>query len=293
MQKMEKLPELENIPYKFALNIQAVYNNLKTAEKKAANYFLSYPKIIANLTIEECAKNAGCSEATIVRLSKRFGYKGFPQLKKDFSKTRPDSEYLQYGEIKKTDDPFQVLNKVFESSMAAIKDTLKIIDKKEFEEALKALLNAKRIMFCGVGDAALVAMEAYQRFTRIGVHCFTHTDPDLLLVQTLQLHQGDVLIAVSYSGRSRTAVETAKSAKAAGATVIAITNYPISPLTKKSDIILQTAAFSKYSNGEIISKRVTELLIIESLHTNFILKRSPDSIDMLKRSDEVIVNNKL
>ncbi len=286
-------PDLENIPYKCALNTKAVYDNLKTAEKKAVDYIISHPELIAKLTIEECAKKAGCSEATIVRLSKRLGYRGFPQLKKDFAEYKPDHDYLEYDEIEKDDDPFKVLKKVFESSVSAINDTSKIIDRLEFKKALEALLNAKRIMFCGVGDAALVAMEAYQRFTRIGMHCFTHTDPDLQLVQTLQLEKGDVLIAISYSGRSKTVVETAKNAKANGAAVITLTNYPVSPLTKKSDIILQTAAFSRYSTGEIISKRVTELLIIESLYINFILKKGPAIIDILKKSNEIIINNKL
>lgn len=293
MNDKDNLPNFENIPYKCALGIQAVYDNLKTAEKKAVNFIMSQSEIIAAMTIEECAKKAGCSEATIVRLSKRLGYKGFPQLKKDFAENKPGSEYLEYEEIKKDDTPFKVLKKVFESSVSAINDTSKIIDRIEFEKALKALLGAKRIMFCGVGDAALVAMEAYQRFARIGMHCFTHTDPDLQLVQTLQLEKGDVLIAISYSGRSKTVVETAKNAKAAGATVITLTNYPVSPLTKKSDIILQTAAFSRYSTGEIISKRITELLIIESLYINFILKKGPAIIDILKKSNEIIINNKL
>ena len=45
------LPDLENIPYKCALSIKAVYENLKTAEKKAVNYIMSYPELIADLTI--------------------------------------------------------------------------------------------------------------------------------------------------------------------------------------------------------------------------------------------------
>ena len=290
---MDNLIDLGNMPYKFALSVQAVYDNLKTAERKAVNFILSHPGLIADLTIEEFAKKAGCSEATIVRLSKRLGYKGFPRLKKDFARNKPCDVYLEYEEIEKDDDPFQVLEKVFESSVSAIKDTLKVIDRYQFEKALQAILDAKKIMFCGVGDAALVAMEAYQRFTRIGIHCFTHTDPDLQLIQALQLEEGDVLVAISYSGRSKTVVETVKLARTAGAVIVALTNYPVSPLTKKSDIILQTAAFSRYSTGEIISKRITELLIIESLYINFILKKGPAVIGMLKKSNEVIANNKL
>jgi RpiR family transcriptional regulator, carbohydrate utilization regulator len=293
MYDKDELPDLENIPYKCALSIRAVYDNLKTAEKKAVNYIISNPSLIADLTIEECAKKAGCSEATIVRLSKRLGYRGFPQLKKDFAENKIGNDYLGYEEIEKDDDPFIVFKKVFESSISAINDTSSIIDKLEFKKALDALLHAKKIMFCGVGDAALVAMEAYQRFTRIGMHCLTHTDPDLQLVQTLQLEKGDVLIAISYSGRSKTVVGTVKNAKASGAVIITLTNYPVSPLTKKSDIILQTAAFSRYSTGEIISKRITQLLIIESLYINFILSKGPSAIDTLKKSNEIIMNNKL
>ena len=290
---MSGFSNLENVPYKFALGIQAVYGNLKTAEKKAANYIMDHFDTVPGLNIEECAKEAGCSKATIVRLSKRLGYKGFPQLKKDFARKKPGEDYLDYGEVEKSDNPFQVLEKVFESSISAIKDTKKVIDKDHFDKALKALLSAGKIMFCGIGDGALVAMEAYQRFTRIGVHCFTHTDPDLQLVQALQLKKGDVMVAISYSGRSRTVIETAKQARDLGAVIIALTNYPISPLTKKSDIVLQTAAFTRYYTGEIISKRVTELLIIESLYINYILKKSPQAIEKLKMSNDAILKYKL
>jgi DNA-binding MurR/RpiR family transcriptional regulator len=112
-------------------------------------------------------------------------------------------------------------------------------------------------------------------------------------VQALQLKKGDVMVAISYSGRSRTVIETAKQARDLGAVVIALTNYPISPLTKKSDIVLQTAAFTRYYTGEIISKRVTELLIIESLYINYILKKSPQAIEKLKMSNDAILKYKL
>jgi DNA-binding MurR/RpiR family transcriptional regulator len=290
---MSGFSNLENVPYKFALGIQAVYGNLKSAEKKAANYLMDNFEAVPELNIEECAKKAGCSKATIVRLSKRLGYKGFPQLKKDFARKKPGEDYLDYGEVEKSDTPFQVLEKVFESSISAIKNTIEVIDKVQFDKALKALLSAGKMMFCGIGDGALVAMEAYQRFTRIGVHCFTHTDPDLQLVQALQLEKDDVIVAISYSGRSKTVIETAKQARDLGAVVIALTNYPISPLTKKSDIVLQTAAFTRYYTGEIISKRVTELLMIESLYINYILKKSPRAIEKLKMSNDAILKYKL
>lgn len=107
------------------------------------------------------------------------------------------------------------------------------------------------------------------------------------------MNKDDVLFAISYSGRSRTVVKAAKIAQESGAKVIAITNFPISPLTKKSDIILQTAAFSKYATGEVISKRIVELCIIESLFINYLLKKGQPTMDVLRKSNEVIGINKL
>ncbi|MCK5737232.1 MAG: MurR/RpiR family transcriptional regulator, partial [Spirochaetaceae bacterium] len=66
------------IPHNCVLNLQAVYETLKSAERKAADYILDSPEDIAGLTIVDFAGRAGCSEATIVRLTRRLGYEGYP-----------------------------------------------------------------------------------------------------------------------------------------------------------------------------------------------------------------------
>ncbi len=283
---------LSKIPHKCLLNIKAVYDILQSAEKKAADFIQSNPGEIANSTIVDIASKAKCSEATIVRLSKRLGYEGFLDLKADFANVTKE-HYLEYEEVNEMDDVITVVKKVFDSSIAAINDTFDIMNRIEFEKALDVILSANKIMFCGVGDAALVAKEAYQRFTRIGQNCYTSIDCDIQLILSSQLDKNDVLVAISYSGRSQSVVKAVKIAKKSGAKVIAITNFPISPLTKKSDIILQTAVFSKYATGEVISKRIVELCIIESLFINYLLKKGQPVIDTLRKSNEVIKINKL
>lgn len=283
---------LSKIPHKCLLNIKAVYDILQSAEKKAADFIQSNPGEIANSTIVDIASKAKCSEATIVRLSKRLGYEGFLDLKADFANVTKE-HYLEYEEVNEMDDVITVVKKVFDSSIAAINDTFDIMNRIEFEKALDVILSANKIMFCGVGDAALVAKEAYQRFTRIGQNCYTSIDCDIQLILSSQLDKNDVLVAISYSGRSQSVVKAVKIAKKSGAKVIAITNFPISPLTKKSDIILQTAVFSKYATGEVISKRIVELCIIESLFINYLLKKGQPVMDTLIKSNEVIKINKL
>ncbi len=283
---------LSKIPHKCLLNIKAVYDIIQSAEKKAVDFILSNPGEIANSTISDIASKSECSEATIVRVAKRLGYEGFPELKADFANITKEN-YLEYEEINEADDVITVVKKVFDSSIAAINDTLGIMNGQDFEKALDIILNANKIMFCGVGDASLVAEEAYQRFARTGQACYASADCDVQLILSSQLKKNDVLIAISYSGRSQSVIKTVKMAKKSGAKVIAITNFPISPLSKKSDIIIQTAVFSKYITGEIISKRITELLLIEALYINFILKKGLPAMNMLKQSNEALKENKV
>lgn len=284
---------LEKIPHNCLIKIKAVYESLKTAEKKAVDYILAHPEEINALTIVDFAAQAGCSEATIVRLSKRLGYGGFPELKADFSSYNQDDEYFEYEDISKNDDFTTVVKKVFDATIRALKDTFDIMDQHDYEKATAALLKAQKIVFCGVGDAALVAMEAYQRFLRIGKNCLASQDPDLELIMCAQLTKDDVLVAISHSGKSKTVINSVKQAKKAGATIIVITNFPISPLAKNADIILLTAAFSTQPDtSEVISKRVAELCIIESLYTNYLLKTGKPALERLYISNNAVSINK-
>ena len=230
MQNKIDSSNFENLPNKCVLNIQAIYQSLKTAEKKAAYFILSNPEKIKKISIDDFSNEAGRSKATIVRVSGKLGYKGFQELKFDFSRAKNKNDFWEYEDILKTDEPFNVMQKVFESSVKSIKDTLKIINKIDFLKALGALVNAKKIMFCGIGDATLVAMEAYQRFTRLGIDCYTDMDPDIQLLKSSQLKKyliyaglpkghkkSDVFFAISYSGRSKPVIECTKIARDVGA----------------------------------------------------------------------------
>lgn len=284
---------IEKIPHNCVLQLQAVYDSLKTAEKNGADYLLENPEKVIDMGIVDFAREAGCSEATIVRLSKKLGYDGFPELKKDFQKYLHSENYYEYENITKNDSPFAVLKKVFESSVSAIQDTLELIDPQEFEAAVEAIIGAENIMFCGVGDAAAVAMEAYQRFVRIGQKCSFSFDSDVQLILASQLKPGDVFIAISHSGRSKTVVEVLKAAKDKGATAISITNFPVSPLSKTSDIILRTAVFLKSAGGEVMAKRLTALCIIESLYIYFLFNKGGEHLSSLDTSNEVVQINKI
>jgi RpiR family carbohydrate utilization transcriptional regulator len=79
----------------------------------------------------------------------------------------------------------------------------------------------------------------------MGVDTYFAFDFELQLINTSRLSQGDVLVAISYSGKTKTIVDIVKHARNLGVKVIAITNYPLSPLAKNADIVLLTASFAE------------------------------------------------
>lgn len=283
----------EHVPHRCLIKIRAVYDTLKKAEKKATDYILSHPKQIARTSIVEVAQEAGCSEATLVRLARKLGYDGYPELKKDLATGETETQQVLYRGITAQDDPQTVVQKVFAAASQSLQDTLGVLDSDHYARAVEALIGASKIMICGLGDAAQVAQACYQRFIRIDVNTLTAEDPDTQLIMASHLDKGDVLIAVSHSGGSTTILNVARAAQQRGAEVVAVTNYPLSPLAKASDLVLLTADFSEHWGGEVVSKRVSELCILESLYINYLILKNGEVLTKLRAANEAVAVHKL
>ncbi len=284
---------VDRVPHAVMIKIRALYDTLKSAERKLVDYLLESPIDVKDSTIVEMARRAGCSEATIVRLSKKLGFEGFPELKAAFGSEGGHARRFEYEGITSSDDSITVVKKVFDATRDALNDTHDLVVIADFERAVEALLGASRIVFAGLGDAGMVAQEACLRFLRIGVNCSVSEDPDLQLICAEHLSKHDVFFAISHTGRSRTVLDALKRARKAGATTLLITNYPVSPLAKNADVVLLTAAFSRYLTGEVISKRVAELCIIESLYIRYLIRRGDSALEKLSRSNDAVKINKL
>ena len=284
---------LKNSNLNWLVKLKSVYDTLKSAERKAADLLLTNPKALADLSITDAARTAGCSEATFVRLAKKIGYKGYHQLRGAIEDSTGTKEISLYPNLCENDQSPELLKKVFSASVRTIQDTLNIIDIRQYEAAVEALSRANKIAFFAIGDASSVALSGYYKFIRIGLNCSFFADPDYSLISSVYLKPGDAAVAISYSGETANVVEAIKKSKEAGAATIAITNFPLSPLAKESKIILQTAAFAHHLDGELMAHRVTQLCILESLYVAVFLKRKQEIEQLMPKVDEALKSSKL
>jgi DNA-binding MurR/RpiR family transcriptional regulator len=281
------------IPHNLIVKIQAVYDNLKTAEKKVADLLLNNPQYFSTATIVEASTKACCSEATFTRLSKRLGFKGYPELKSALMEITDDDRIVPYENILDEDSCDTAVAKVFEAAIQSLRDTLNILDINKYKAVVNALSKANKVMLCGSGDAFAVALSGYQKFIRIGFNATVSADIDVELIIASGLKKNDVVIAISHSGKTKSVVDIVKIAKNNGAKIISITNFPVSPLAKNSDIVLLTAAFSEHADGEIMAKRITELCILESIFVNVLLDNKTKLSTNVKKSNDALELNKL
>lgn len=281
------------ISHKFLIRIQSVYGVLKSAEKRAADTILENPQFIANSSIVDVAKVSQCSDATLIRLARKLGYSGYPELKSSILLSDLNQEDCFYEELLPTDDCMTILDKVFNAAKQALTDTQALIGKEEFEKALSYIINANTIFFNGSGDASTVAYSAFLKFSRCGFNARYSRDFDVQLVEASKLKKNDVIVIITHSGNTQTLFDVAKCAKLKNAKIITITTYPLSHIAKISDVILSTAAFSPNIYNEIMAKRIPELSIIEALYINAILKSDKIHHEILQQSNDSLLLNKI
>ncbi|MCC6034844.1 MAG: 6-phospho-3-hexuloisomerase [Desulfurococcaceae archaeon] len=130
-----------------------------------------------------------------------------------------------------------------------IHKAVELINDFEKENMVNTLLEARkegrRIFIVGAGRSGLVAKAFAMRLLHLGFNVYVIGETILP-----PMNKGDILVAVSGSGRTKTVVTVAEAAKSLGAKIIALTTYPESPLGKLADVIVRIPGRTKLATEE-------------------------------------------
>ncbi|MCM3727240.1 MurR/RpiR family transcriptional regulator [Neobacillus cucumis] len=249
----------------FFTRINAAMSRLRDSEKKIIEFIEQNQDEIIHLSITEVAERSETSESSVVRLCKRLGYKGFQDLKINLAKEVIAPEKQIHEVIEKGDDVVMIKKKVFQSNIQALYDSIEVCNDGELRKAVDAISNARFIEFYGTGGSGTVALDAHHKLLKLGIKSFAYNDTILQAMSASVLTNQDVVIGISHTGSNTDVLAALKLAKEAGATIICITNSSKSPITKISDIVLQTASNETLFRTDAISSRIAQLTIIDIL----------------------------
>lgn len=241
------------------------------ALKRVAEQVLTDPAGAARATIVELAERSGTSPATVTRFCRALGFEGYAELRlgiaAETGRARAAGWTVDIGREIEPGDPLEkVLQQIMAADTRAMHDTAGLLDLGEVERAADAIAGATRVNIFGASGSALVGEEMQFSLHRIGVAAWAWTDVHNGLASAALLRAGDVALGVSHSGQTRETIEMLAEAGSHGATTVALTSFPRSPLAELSDIVLLTATQATTFRPDALSARHPQLVVLDLLY---------------------------
>jgi DNA-binding MurR/RpiR family transcriptional regulator len=251
------------------VKIRSLLPGLARAEQRVAKVVLENPGTVAHRSITEVAEQAGTSETTVTRFCKAIGVGGYPELRialaADTARSQARANHDMGGDIGPGDDLKQVVGKVAFADARAVEETAEQLDVESLDKVVQAVAGARRVDVYGFGASAFVAFDMQQKLHRIGLTCFAWNDTHIALTSAAVLTDADVAVGISHTGSTAETVEALRVARETGATTVALTNFPRSPITEVADHVLTTAARETTFRSGAMASRIAQLTVIDCL----------------------------
>jgi RpiR family carbohydrate utilization transcriptional regulator len=275
-------------PHAVLARIRTLQPDLTPSEGAVAALTLAHPDQVVRLGIETLAQQAGVSTATVLRFCQTLGFEGFKDFKIALAVESGRLPAVLTEEIDTGDTPAQIARKVFQADMQAIAQTLELLDERALNRAVEALDAARRIEVYGIGSSAPIAVDAYYRLLRIGLPVGVVTDSHMQAVSASLLRRGDVAVIISHTGRTRETLSAAEKARAAGATVIALTSFQRAPIAAIAHVVLATASVETAFRVEAMASRIAHLSVIDAIYVALATRRREDALEALEQTNAII-----
>ncbi|OKP52302.1 transcriptional regulator HexR [Serratia marcescens] len=267
--------------------IQSHLELLSKSERKVAEVILASPQTAIHSSIATLARMADVSEPTVNRFCRRLDTKGFPDFKLHLAQSLANGTPYVNRNVEEDDSVDAYTSKIFESVMASL-DTVKAnLEIAAINRAVDLLTQAKKISFFGLGASAAVAHDAMNKFFRFNIPVVYFDDIVMQRMSCMNSGEGDVVVLISHTGRTKNLVEMAQLARENDATVLAITSRD-TPLAQAATLALLLDVPEDTDVYMPMVSRIAQLTLIDVLATGFTLRRGAKFRDNLKRVKEAL-----
>ena len=273
--------------------IRSRLSELSPVERRVAQMILEQGDRLLYQSASEVAALAGAALSTVVRTCQTLGFKGFQDLKLSLAREgRPVAAEEIQGEVHRGDSPAVVLAKLRDGAREAVDLGIAHVDPDAFAAAVSAVSRARRVLCLGVGTSAPLAQDVAYRLLWVGIEADSPADPHVQHVRATVLEPDDVALVVSHTGSTRETVAAARAARAAGATVVAVSSFPRSPLAETADITLIAATRETSYRVEALASRIAHLVVLDALWVAIAVQAGDAALGLARRINDVISDHR-
>ena len=249
------------------LKIKAIFNDLTPVEQKVAEFILENPSKVPAMSIKELAVASKSSDASVMRFCKALGFSGYRSFIVGLTLAIADNEEDAglYTDIRPGDSVKSVIRNIFRNERQALTDTENILKTTEVEKAVAILGSSEAVHFFGIGASGLVCLDAVQKFRRIGVSSYAHTDFHDQLTSAALLGSKDACVLFTYSGKTKEIQLILKLLKAQNCKIIAVTKLRKTNLLKGADVYLNVLTREVTMRSGATGSRISMLSLVDIL----------------------------
>ncbi|PRX95693.1 RpiR family transcriptional regulator [Allonocardiopsis opalescens] len=276
------------------VRIRSLLPSLAPAEQRVAQRIIDDPERVAASSITELAKDCETSEATVIRFCHTIDFSGYRELRltlaSEAGRARGAGENNRAvaADISPDDTLARVVEKIAFADARAVEETAAQLDVAVLERVVELITAAGRVDLYGVGASAFVAADFQQKLHRIGCTSFAWSDAHIMLTSAAVLSPADVAVGISHTGATVETIDALAEARRQGATTVAITNFPRSPIAEAADLVLTTAARETTFRSGATSSRLAQLTVIDCVFVGVAQRRYTDARLALETTREAV-----
>jgi DNA-binding MurR/RpiR family transcriptional regulator len=268
--------------------IVAILDQLTAKQRRLARFILENQTYIAFASAHDVGKEADVDAATVVRFSRRLGYRGYANLREEvrqhslpafLTATEKVSRTLAAKERKR-----EIIELIFAQDMENITATADANSHALLTETIRVLNRAGEVYILGSGLSAPVASAFAHQLALVGIRSRAVLGPFVQsAVEIAGASAKDVVVGIGLWRYLRDTVALLAAAQHVGATTIALTDTKISPLARHASIVLIAA-----TRTPEIPHSVTSLLTLcNALSSGLALTNPARTLKRLQRIDEL------
>ncbi|RKJ90132.1 MurR/RpiR family transcriptional regulator [Aeromonas veronii] len=243
-------------------------NTYSQTLQRLGQFVLEQPQRVLYLTITELARESGTSEASVTRLCRGVGCRGYTEFKMALA-LETQQEQASQPQASAT----SAFSTLIEESVAALRDTGALVSKDALLQSAELLEQARQIQIYGVAASAMIGEYLAYRLLRMGISAQQFSDMHRAAMNATSLKLGDVVIAVSSSGSTKDLLHAVQLGKEHGASIIVLSNTSRSPLATQADQLLVAAKPEGPLTAGSFHSKISAMLVIELLSQQLLENR--------------------
>lgn len=260
--------------------IEKNYDLMTNTEKVIANYILRDTDKFIKSNIHVMADSLNVSSASISRFVRKYCNISLGELKIELASDGDNIAYSNANEIFNWADSFtEMPDNIIQSITKICRDVIDVNGIEPFRNAIEWINKAHTVFFFGVGASGIIAMDFMQKLIRLKKLCVYNVDSNFGVLNSKITTDKDVIVAISFSGRTKEVNLAVKEAKKNGTKCIAITRNSRSELEALADLKLLVPSTELNSTRLApIFSRYGQLFIVDMLFLG-LAKEITSSVD--------------